>query len=74
MAPKSSATGFAAVIIINVVTGMIMPLVTWSLRLGNTKGLRIASDSLRYIFSPFAIFPYARGLLDLIKVFWLRSN
>ena len=70
---KTSATGFALVIVINIFTGMIMPLVVYSLNLGSSKGLRIATDTLRYIFSPFAIFPYARGMLDLITVrmFWL---
>ena len=65
---KTSATGFTLIIVINLVAGNVIPLLVWSLRLGNTDGLIIASDSLRYIFSPFAIFPYARGLLDLIKV------
>ena len=65
---KTSATGFAAVIVINVFVGMIMPITVYTLRLGGTDGLIKASDSLRYIFSPIAIFPYARGILDLIKV------
>ena len=73
---KTSATGFALVLVLNLVAGNVIPILVWSLRLGNTDGLIKASDSLRYIFSPFAIFPYARGLLDLVKVrgcvSWLR--
>ena len=65
---KTSATGFAALIVINLFVGMIMPILVYTLRLGGTDKLIIAADSLRYIFSPIAIFPYGRGLLDLIKV------
>ena len=73
---KTSATGFAAVIVINLFSAWIMAILTYTLRLGKTDGLILASDILRYIFSPLAIFTYARGLLDLIdvRIYWLLSN
>lgn len=69
---ESAASGFALLIILNVLSGAIGPTGVWILRFfgdyNDTIGLVIASDVIRYIFTLFPAFPMSRAIMALVQV------
>ncbi|TRY70235.1 hypothetical protein TCAL_12705 [Tigriopus californicus] len=69
---ESAASGFALLIILNVLSGAIGPTGVWILRFfgdyNDTRGLVIASDVIRYIFTLFPAFPMSRSIMALVQI------
>ncbi len=69
---KTASTGFAMVIVINILAGSIATTGVWLLRLfgsyNDSSGLLIASDVVRYIFVVVPAFPFSRSIMALVQV------
>ena len=69
---ETSASGFALLSILNIITGAIAPVVVYLLNffgeVNDISSLLIASDVIRYIMVPFPSFPMARAIMALIQV------
>eukprot|EP00095_Tigriopus_kingsejongensis_P011912 maker-scaffold111_size354240-snap-gene-2.29 protein:Tk11912 transcript:maker-scaffold111_size354240-snap-gene-2.29-mRNA-1 annotation:"atp-binding cassette sub-family a member 3" len=69
---ETAASGFALLIILNILSGAIGPTGVWILRFfgdyNGTSGLIIASDVIRYIFTLFPAFPLARSIMALVQI------
>jgi len=66
----SSASGFASLIVLNILAGTIAPTGVIILRqLGSTSDtLLMVSDIVRWLFNWFPIFPFTRALMAIISV------
>ncbi len=69
---KNPASGFALIIVLNVLAGAIAPTAVWLLRLfgdhDDTTGLIVTSEIVRYLFLLMPAFPFARSIMSVIQV------